>query len=277
MKKVFVLLACVLPLSCADPLKGKSPYWYNGYVYGTQGYSFFAQGRLDIAAASYKKALAEAQRFDIPQQTAQYTFNIGRCFFELGVGDSALDYFKRSHTGFVFCNDTAAAGQACAYIALAYSKRGQTDSAMQWYAKGALVNPPQNERPFWISVHGRLLWQRDHCKEALNYFEEACALYKKQKAYGAMARMHYCRAEVYRAFGDYPEAKNCIKEALFWSDKSELRYDRFRTVLAAASLCSCVGDFAGAQWYYQRAHQCAPSGVHLPTMEVIEDCSKPLY
>ena len=126
-------LLSLLFLSCADPLKGKSSYWYNGYVYGTQGFSYFAQGKLDAAIASYKKALAEAQGVDIPQQSARYAFNIGRCYFELGKRDSALGFFGQAYDGFVYCNDIPAALSAAAFSALTYSDKGEHDSATTWY------------------------------------------------------------------------------------------------------------------------------------------------
>ena len=123
-----------------------------------------------------------------------------------------------------------------------------------------------------LFLHGRLLWNRDHGKEALTYFEEAQILYAKQKDLSSMARMCYYRAGIYKALADYPEAQKRIDEALALSDKSELRFDRFRIVLAAASLSACLGDSAKARWYYRRVQQCAPSGICLPSLDFIKDC-----
>jgi len=94
MRKNLLLALCALLFSCANPLKGKSPYWYNGYVYGTQAYGLFAQGKLFNAIAHYKKAVGEAERYDIPQQGALYKFNTGRCYYELDEFDSALSFFS---------------------------------------------------------------------------------------------------------------------------------------------------------------------------------------
>lgn len=268
-------LLSLLFLSCADPLKGKSPYWYNGYVYGTQGFSYFAQGRLDAAIASYKKACAESQRVDIPQQSAQYAFNIGRCYFELGQTDSALGFFRQAYDGFVYCNDMPDGASAAAFSALAYSDKGEHDSAMAWYKKSTAREADKQQRPFMLFVHGRLLWSRDHAREALTYFEEAQILYARQKDLNAVARMCRFRAEIYKTLSDYGEAAKCIEEALAYSDKAELRFDRFRIVLAAASLSACAGDSAKAWWYYRRAQQCTPSAIRLPSMDFIKDCKNP--
>ena len=70
-----------------------------------------------------------------------------------------------------------------------------------------------------LFLHGRLLWNRDHGKEALTYFEEAQILYAKQKDLSSMARMCYYRAGIYKALADYPEAQKRIDEALALSDK----------------------------------------------------------
>jgi tetratricopeptide (TPR) repeat protein len=274
MRFVFAIIGCALIVSCANPLRGKNPYWYNGYVYGTQAYGYFAQGKLQTAITSYKKALAEAQRLDIVQQAGLYTFNIGRCFYELDVNDSALPYFQRSYEAFLSCKDDPAGRRGAGFIALTFSNMGQNDSAMAWYKRATAVTADKKERPFWLSVHGRLLWRRDHGKEALNYFEEAFTLYKKIKAYNAMAQMCFMRAEIYCFYTDYAEARKIIEESLFWGDKSELRYDRFRILLSAASISACLGDKAGAQGYYQRARQCAPFGISLPSMETIMECGK---
>ena len=60
MKNTLLLALCGILISCANPLKGKSPYWYNGYVYGTQAYGLFTQGKLLNAIVSYKKGLSES-------------------------------------------------------------------------------------------------------------------------------------------------------------------------------------------------------------------------
>ncbi|HEX7511613.1 MAG TPA: tetratricopeptide repeat protein [Chitinivibrionales bacterium] len=269
---VGAVLGCALVLSCADPLKGKSPYWHNGYVYGTQGYAFFSQGSLDGALTSYRKALTEARRFDIPGQTAQYTFNIGRCFFELGGYDSALVYFQSAYSEFGFCGDDPASRRSAAFIALAFSDSGLADSAMAWYKRAAARKIDKKDRPFMVFLHGRLLWNRDHGREALTYFEEAFKVYKKLRAYQGMAQTCRYQAEIYRAFGEYADAVKCVEEALSWNDKSDQRFDRFPTLLLAASLSACADNSARARWYYERARQCACAGMRIPPLQEILEC-----
>jgi tetratricopeptide (TPR) repeat protein len=272
-----LLAVCVALVFCANPLKEKGPFWYNGYVYGTRGFSLYAEGKLDGAIASYRKALAEAQRLDIPKQAALYTFNIGRCWLELERYDSAIACFRGSYAEFAACPDSAAARQAAGFSALSYCELGNFDSAFAWYARAALGEGGKDERAFGLFIHGRLLWARDHGKEALTYFEEAYALYKKQKAYNAMAHMCLLRAGVYYHFGDFQESKKLIDEALSLSDKSNLRSNRFKILLAACSIYNRLNDGAAARRFFERAKNCAPSGGSpLPSFEDVQKVTKDL-
>jgi tetratricopeptide (TPR) repeat protein len=277
MKNTLLFALCALLFSCANPLKGKSPYWYNGYVYGTQAYGFFAQGKLLNAIASYKKGLAEAERYDIPQQVTLYKFNIGRCYYELDQFDSALSCFSACNREYLFMADTAAACRSAGYAALCWCAKGNPDSSFIWYKQGAEWTSEKNDQALWLLVHGRLLWARDHGKEALNYFEEAFSMYKKQKAYNAMARTCYYRAGVYFFFGDYPEARKLIEEALAWGDKSQERFNRWRVACAAATICFCQKDQSSGAWFYQRAVKSVPQGIVFPPQEKIMECSKNLF
>ena len=271
------LYVCVLAASCANPLKGKPPYWYSGYVYGTRAHELFSEGRITTALAFYKKGLVQAQTHDIPQQAALYQFNIGRCFLELDKSDSAVRYFSDAYTHFTLCGSAAEARQAAGFAALVWSGLGENDSAFSWYAKGAITPSKPDEKTFWLMVHGRLTWGRDHSKEALAYLDEAYDLYKKQKAwYGAM-QMCYLRGRVHAYFGDYDEAARMITEALSLGDKTPLRFDRWRVLVAAASLYSCTNDPARAQWFFGRAVQCLPDGIKPLSKEQVLSCRPELF
>jgi tetratricopeptide (TPR) repeat protein len=271
------LCACVLAASCANPLKGKPPYWYNGYVYGTRAHGLFSEGKMTTALALYAKALVEAQTHDIPQQAALYHFNIGRCFLELDKNDSAVRSFSDAYTQFSLCGSENEARQAAGFAALAWCGAGNYDSAISWYTKGAVTPSKSDEKTFWLMVHGRLVWDRDHGKEALAYLDEAYDLYKKQKAwYGAMQMCHL-RSRVYAYFGDFDEAGRMITEALFLGDKTPLRFDRWRVLVAAASIYSCKNDPVKAKWFYDRAMKCLPQGIKQPTEEQVMACRKELF
>ena len=271
------LLLSVLVASCANPLKGKPPYWYNGYVYGTRAHQLFSEGRITTALAFYKKGLVQAQTHDIPQQAALYQFNIGWCFLELDKNDSAVRYFSDAYTQFTMCGSQNEARQAAGFASLAWAAAGENDSAFFWYEKGAITPSKPYEKTFWLMVHGRLSWGRDHSKEALAYFDEAYDLYKKQKAwYGAM-QMCYLRGRVYAYFGDYTEAIRMITEALSLGDKTPLRFDRWRVLVAAASMYSCMNDPARAQWFFSRAMKCLPEGIKPLSQEQILSCQKELF
>ncbi|MGB7569320.1 MAG: hypothetical protein WBM07_15775 [Chitinivibrionales bacterium] len=277
MQKTLVLTLCTLLFSCSNPLKGKSPFWYNGYVYGTQAYGLFAQGKLVNAIALYKKAVGEAERYDIPQQVALYKFNIGRCYYEMDEFDSALARFSACNREYLLMSDTAGACRSAGFAALSLCALGNSDSAFSWYKRGSAWAGDKNDRALWLLIHGRLLWARDHGKEALNYFEEAFSLYENQKAYNAMARTYLYRAGIYYFFGDYPEAKKLIDEALASGDKSEERFDRWRVLMAASAICACLSDKNGATWFYERALKCIPQGMPVPPLEKTMECGKNLF
>jgi tetratricopeptide (TPR) repeat protein len=274
---LFGLCVCLLAASCGNPLKGKPPYWYNGYVYGTRAHQLFAEGKITTALAFYRKGLDQALSHDIPQQAALYRFNIGRCFLELDKNDSAIAGFAAAYRDFRLCGDDREAGQAAGFAALAWCNAGRSDSAYSWYSAGVITPVKTGEKTFWLMVHGRLVWSRDHTKEALAYLDEAFDLYKKEKAwYGAM-QMCYLRSRVYAYFGDYDEAARLIAEAVTLGDKTQLRFDRWRVCITAASIYSCKSDGARASWFFDRAMHCLPDGVKPPTRETVLSCNKDLF
>ena len=276
-KRLSWLVLAVLLASCANPLKGKPPYWYNGYVYGTRAHQLFAEGKITTAVAFYRKGLAQAQVHDIPQQAALYQFNIGRCFLELDKNDSAIQYFAAAYTQFSLCGGANEARQSAGFAALAWCGSGYNDSAFSWYAKGAITPSKPDEKTFWLMVHGRLSWSRDHSKEALAYLDEAYDLYKKQKAWYGAAQMCYERARVYAYFGDYDEAGRMITEALSLGDKTDIRSGRWRVLVAASSIFSCKNDTSKAQWFFGRALQCLPEGIKPPVRELVMSCRPELF
>jgi tetratricopeptide (TPR) repeat protein len=271
------LFLWVFVVSCANPLKGKPPYWYNGYVYGTRAHQLFAEGKIAPALTSYEKGLYQARTHDIPQQAALYQFNIGRCFLELDKCDSAIRYFSDAYSQFTMLGSVDDARQAAGFAALAWCGADGNDSAFSWYTRGAITPVKPADKTFWLMVHGRLAWTRDHSKEAIAYFDEAYDLYKKQKAwYGAM-QMCYARARVHAYFGDFDEAGRMITEALSLGDKTSLRFDRWRVLVAAASIFSCKNDPQEAQWFYGRAVQCLPDGIKPLQREHLMSCQKELF
>jgi tetratricopeptide (TPR) repeat protein len=277
--KKLILYCCVcgaglLAFSCANPLKGKPSYWYNGYVYGTRAAGFFGEGRLKSALTFYKKGLLSSETYDIPEQSALYRFNMGRCLLELDMFDSAVAYFTASYREFLLCGDKKEAGQAAGYAALAFSSQGKIDSALFWYKCGAITPKKTTDKTFWLMVHGRLVWARDHSKEALAYFDEAYDLYKKQKSRHGAAQMCFWRAKVFCYFGEYDEAAKQLDEALALGDKTPLRFDRWRILCAASAVNSCRNDARKAQWFYERAAKCITEGKDIPSRESVVTCLK---
>jgi tetratricopeptide (TPR) repeat protein len=270
---VAVFTGCVLLVSCANPLKGKPPYWYNGYVYGTRAHDLFSEGMVSAALGFYRKAIIQAQTHDIPEQVALYRFNIGRCFLELDKVDSAVAYFTKSYTDYILFGNAKAANQAAGYAALAFVAATQADSAFLWYKKGYGDPQTPEDKAFWLMIHGKISWLRDHSKEAITYFDEAYTWYTKKKSYHGAAQMSLLRARAYLYFGDSEEAKKQIQDALALGDKTNLRFDRFRLLLCAATVYTCANEMPKAEWYYNRAVQCIPDGIPLPVKEQVLTCT----
>ena len=268
-------IACALLVcSCANPLKGKPSYWYDGYVYGTRAAGFFAEGKLVTALSFYRKALAQADAHDIPEQSAQYWFNIGRCQLELDKCDSAQKCLTESYRQFSLCGKPAEARQAAGYAALAFSADRQQDSAMAWYQRGVITPVANGDKTFWLMVHGRLVWARDHSREALAYFDEAYGLYKKVKSWHGAAEACFARAKVYRYFGEYDDAARMLSEALSLGDKTDLKFDRWRILLAASATAFCTKDEDKGRWFYERAAKSMAEGKDVPPEDSVRLCPK---
>jgi tetratricopeptide (TPR) repeat protein len=274
--KIFYCIICLSALlfSCADPLKSKPPYWYDGYVYGTRAHDLFAEGKLSAALSFYKKGLAQALNHDIPEQAALYRFNAGRCFYELNKFDSASTYFTSAHIDYSLCNKPDEARQAAGFAALAFCATGQNDSAFFWYQKGVITPVTNADKAFWLMVHGRLAWAKDHSKESLAYIDEAYDVYMKEKSYHGAAQMRMIKSAAYSYFGDVPEAVKQIDSALVLDDKTQLRFDRFRMLLRAASAYTCANDNVRAQWFFDRALHCIPDGIKPPAKDQVLTCKK---
>jgi tetratricopeptide (TPR) repeat protein len=264
--------AALIVCSCANALSGKPPHWSSGYVFGSRGAAYFSEGKLATALSFYAKGLKQAEIHDIPEQAGLYLFNMGRCFLELDKYDSARACFAAAYREFSLSSKETEARQAAGFAALAWSAAGAADSAFAWYKLGAITPKNTRDKTFWLMVHGRLVWARDHTKEALAYLDEACDLYKKDKAWYGAAEACLARARVYQYFGDYPEASLQITQALSLGDKSPLRANRWRILCAAATISACAKDMDRATWYYDRATKCMAEGKAVPARDSVMMC-----
>ncbi len=271
------MLIAAFAFSCANPLKNKPPYWYDGYVYGTRAYELFVEGKIATALEFYRRALSRAKSHDIPEQVALYEFNIGRSFYELGKYDSATACFCEAHRYFILSKKDNEARQAAGYAALSLSAGRNQDSAFTWYRKGVITPRKTEEKTFWLMVHGHLIWARDHSKEALAYFNEANELYVKQHSWHGAVQMCLAQSRVYAYYGDFDEACRLISQALIYGDKTGLRFDRFRVLLTAVTVYACNGDKPKAEWFFDRARQCIPDSLTLPPRDSLFGCNKKLF
>jgi tetratricopeptide (TPR) repeat protein len=270
---IFLLTFVVFIVSCAKPLKNKPPYWYNGYVYGTKAASYFYEGKISSALTFYKKGLFQAYSYDIPEQSALYNFNIGRCFIELNMCDSALVYYLRAYKEYFLLGKEKESRRSAGFVAVCYAMCNLKDSAMSWYKKGAITPKSTSDKTFWLTIRAQLMWLLDHSKEALGYFDEAYDLYKKQKEWHGAAQVCLWRAKIYYYYNEYDDAAKQIEEALSLGDKTPLRFDRWKILCAGAKIHFCRADSARGIWFYQRAVNCLTENKNIiPSKENVLDC-----
>jgi tetratricopeptide (TPR) repeat protein len=161
-----------------------------------------------------------------------------------------------SYEEFVAAGDAPSAGRAAAFIALTYCEMGKADNAFIWYTKGTGGGTGDADKPLWLLVRGRIVWEREKGKEVLTWFEEAYQLQKKQKAFHAMAELCRLSAMVRVHFGQYADAKALIDEALDLSDRSGLRPGRAKILLAAGEIYKLAGDEQAGKRFLERAGEC---------------------
>lgn len=266
----------VLFLNCAGPQKPDPGA--DARLFGSHASSYFIQGNLLPALTEYKHAYVAAAKVDLPLLQAQYLFNIGRVYFELGVLDSADSAFQASYRELVFYKDEETGRTVAGFIALVYARQGRYDDAFAWYERG---RPQELKDPgsiaFWLTVQAVVGMVKDRMPAAESYLDRAMLSYKQEKNYNGMAQVDYYRAAIAFSSANYDDAKQHLAESISYLDKSAERYRRWRVLLASATVAFCLHDADSGQRYYKRALDCVPKGIVLPSDDEVTGCPKKFW
>jgi tetratricopeptide (TPR) repeat protein len=244
-------------------------------MYGARASEQFAEGNLLGARAGYEKAYAVAAQADLPREQAKYLFNIGRVWYELGSLDSAEAAFLTAYRDFTYYHDAEGGASAAGFIALVNALAGKHDSAFAWYGRGRPEKLSGNaQTAFWLSVQAQLCIAKDRIPEAQGYLDKAMECAKKDKMFGSMAHIEFCRAGIAYTAANYAEARVSLGESLAKIDKAPERYRRWRVLFAYATVSFCLHDEEAGVRYYTRAVDCAPKGIAVPVIDSARTCSR---
>lgn len=277
-KKKIMFSVCIvsLMLSCGGPQKPDPGA--DARIYGSRASAYFTEGNLQGALAEYKHAYVAAAKVDLPLQQAQYLFNLGRVYYELGLLDSADTAFQASYRELVFYKDDETSRTVAGFIALVYARKDRYDNAYEWYERGRpqILKDPASTA-FWVTVQAVVGMVKDRAPEAESYLDKAMECYKKTKSYNGMAGVDYYRAAIAFSSSKYEDAKSHLAESLAFLDKAPERYRRWRVLLASAMVAFCLHDTDAGQRYYKRSLDCVPKGITLPVVDVVAACPKTFW
>jgi tetratricopeptide (TPR) repeat protein len=194
-KTIIVIFTALFLFSCAGPQKPDPGT--EARKYGSRASAYFTESNLQAALVEYRHAYVAAAKVDLPLLQAQYLFNIGRVYYELGVLDSADTAFQASYRELVFYKDDETGRTVAGFIALVYARQGRYDNAFEWYERG---RPQELKDPgstaFWLTVQAVVGMVKDRSSEAEGYLDRAMLCYKKLKNYNGMAQVDYYRAAI---------------------------------------------------------------------------------
>jgi tetratricopeptide (TPR) repeat protein len=265
-----------LLFACAGPQKPDPGS--DARLYGSHASSCFTGGNFQAALSEYRRAYVAAAKVDLPLLQAQYLFNIGRVYYELGALDSADSAFQASYREHIFYKDDETSRTVAGFIALVSARQGRYDNAFEWYERG---RPQELKDPestaFWLTVQAVVGMVKDRMPEAESYLDRAMISYKKEKKYNGMAQVDYYRAAIAFSSANYEDAKQHLAESLAFLDKSPERYRRWRVLLASATVAFCMHDAEQGQRYYKRALDCVPKGIALPSDDEVTGCPKKFW
>jgi tetratricopeptide (TPR) repeat protein len=268
-----LVFAAAILCACGGPKKPDPGA--GARLFGARASQAFAQGNLAGALSDYKKAYVAAARADLPQQQAQYLFNIGRVYYEMGVLDSAEAMFENARREFVFCRDPGNAAFAAGFMALAYCHRGMYKNAFEWYQRGRPEKlADRRAAAFWLTVQALLAMMNERIPEAEGYLDKAMEACRKEKMHNAMAQIDYYRAAIAFSAARYHDAQGRLDASLASLDKAVERYRRWRVLLAAATVSFCLSDEENGQRFFRRAADCAPAGIEIPAADSIRFCPR---
>ena len=264
---VFALFAVFL-MGCGSSKKAVRPH---SDIYGSRAYSAFLEGDLPRAIELYKKGFAAARKSDHQVRAAHNLSNIGRVYFELGRLDSAALYLAKSHEEFVWAADTAAASRTAAFLAFCHAAQGNAQLGAKWFATASAYKGKNNEH-YYAIIKGRIdLLQKSKISDEAA-LEKAAAFYKKTKDHSPLATINILNAQAQFHKGNCSEANQLLLEALEHVDKTGENYRRAAILLNLSAVNFCAKNNDTAKRYYERAVDCVPKGVPVPSLSEISVC-----
>jgi len=234
-------------------------------VYGSRAYSYFLEGNMPSAIDTYKKGYAKARKTDNYQGSARYLSNIGRVFYEMGVIDSAVLYHKKAYEEFRMIGDDNHASTAAAFLALSLATSGDESQSREWLKTAASANNRKDSEHYLAIISAMINYRLTEKITNENAVDNALTYYKKNKDYRMLSTIYILKADVEISKGNNTTAINYLNEALTIIDKSQELYKRSRILLKLAKIKFDSGDDNAGRHYYERAVDCAPRGVVVPS------------
>jgi len=264
-RAIFVLIPAILAgiIGCA----GNKPKPHDDDIYGSRAYGYFLDGNMPLAIDTYKKGYVSARRTDNVRGSAVYLSNIGRVFYETGAMDSAVLYHRKSYEEFKTLGDDAHASSAAAFLALCLATGGDGNQAQEWLKIAAASANQKNSEHYLSIIRGMVDFRLTAKVTDESAVDAALTYYKKSKDNKMLSTIYILKADNEISKGAYANAINYLNEALTIIDNSQERYKRSRILLRLANIKFRTGDESAGKHYYERAVDCAPKGVVVPTID----------
>ncbi|MBN1576742.1 MAG: hypothetical protein JW913_09335 [Chitinispirillaceae bacterium] len=265
-QRLIITAVLTLFLACAG---GRPPLPDRAIEDGARsGATLFGAGEFAAALRTYRKALGEAQRFDLPELQARYRFNIGRIYYECAELDSALNFFLGSAALFAAAgrsNDAAVAG---IFVALTRAYAGDTDSAT------AMLGPSAGRRDDATLATAQTIMAllRADPAAADCAADRAFKLLRRQKDAHGCGVIYYYRAMSSFMRRRHEETRHYLDSSLNCYRRSPERYRTWKTLLGRAIVEYCDGRIDEGDDYYRRAAHAAPDMVSFPAREIVRGC-----
>lgn len=269
MKYLCFLFSVLLIAGCASTAKEISRNWD---TYGIRAYRYFLDGDLAKSVQLYKRGFVCARRADDVLKAAHYLFNTGRVFYELGMVDSAVSYLNRSYEEMLYYGDSVSASRAAAMLSLCEASRGDEAHSSSWFRKTESLRGDDCEH-FYSFVKAKTSWFLNGRIDDPQALERAQIHYRKKKQFASLSQIYFLKAESTRAAGDCDASRAFLENALEALDRTQERFRRHRVLLALAAVQFCSGHEEAGRRYYNRAVDCAPLGIEMPSMDQVSSCA----
>ncbi|MFP4163229.1 MAG: hypothetical protein ACLFVE_04550 [Chitinispirillaceae bacterium] len=269
MKCFALLLSMVLFFGCAS--RGKKAVFRNWDTYGIRAYRYFLEGDFVKSIQLYKRGYVHARRADDVSKAAQYLFNTGRVFYEMGFNDSAEVYLSRSYEDMLYYRDSVPASRAAALLSVCEAGRGDKEKSSGWFEKTRVLRGEDCPH-FYSCVKTKCSFLLSGRIENPETLESALNYYRKEKNHASLSQIYLIQARQAQRKGDCLSSRELLEKALGALDKSPERFRRHEVLVSLSSVLFCSGEDEAGRRFYGRAVDCAPLGVEIPSLEQISTC-----